>query len=52
MADALVSKTNPTQGIGSSPILGIIRVWCNGNIVGLGPIDAGSSPATLRKIGT
>jgi hypothetical protein len=24
-------------------------VWCNGNIVGLGPIDAGSSPATLKK---
>ena len=23
-------------------------VWCNGNIVGLGPIDAGSSPATLK----
>lgn len=23
-------------------------MWCNGNIVGLGPIDAGSSPATLK----
>lgn len=47
MVDALVSKTNPNKGVGSSPTLGI-RVWCNGNIVGLGPIDAGSSPATLK----